>query len=441
LLAISSHLAANTQYCYRAEKGKAKNLFKEKGETEAACVTRLLKGFIRTQQWDRHPPALSFRTVIVDEAHFLKNLCSFWGIGTALLGINAERMVPLTGTPYNNGNQDLASLMTFIDPTHPAAQKDWWDKATSKRSGHAVAEAISDWRGDYMVLRKKEVVLKGKLPPKIIEAMSVSPYMIELFLYEQDEDKFLKVLESFCKTLEDASPQAKKRLLELFSYAMAHLSNMRKDLIHAMLSFGRDVSIRFSPSRAHLLSSLEKPKQCVCCKAFNQQKKDKGGENSEDSQPPTRRRRTRSDWNMDLDDDELGDDDEAEEVFGEDDEDISKGIIIPLPGDLCDWSEGPCHHFAHENCVEAMRKDGTLCPCCQLLNSRVHLQQMIITLDENGENQQTGQIGVSHRTYCQNITVSPGVPSGFKASAKVSIWVSIPCEGSLSKKLSEMISY
>lgn len=77
--------------------------------------------------------------------------------------------------------------------------------------------------------------------------MNVSPYMIELFLYEQDEEKFLKVLESFSKTLEDASPRAKRKLLELFSYAMAHLANMRKDLIHPMLSFGREVSIRFSP--------------------------------------------------------------------------------------------------------------------------------------------------------------------------------------------------
>lgn len=78
-------------------------------------------------------------------------------------------MVTLTGTPYNNGSQDLASLMTFIDPTHRAAQKDWWDRATSKGRGVAVAEAISEWRQDFMVLRKKDVVLKGKLPPKIIQ--------------------------------------------------------------------------------------------------------------------------------------------------------------------------------------------------------------------------------------------------------------------------------
>lgn len=389
-------------------------------------MTRILNNFIESQIFNKRPLPQSFRIIIVDEAHFLKNLCSFWGIGTALLGLNAERMVPLTGTPYNNGNQDLASLVTFIDPTQRAAQKEWWDKATSKRLGHQVAEAISDWRAEYMVLRKKEIVLKGKLPPKIIEVMPVSPYMIELFLYEQDEEKFLKVLENFRDTLEDASPQAKRRLLELFSYAMAHLSNMRKDLIHSMLSFGRDVSIRFSPSRAHLLPSLEKPKQCVCCKAFNQSKKDKQEEeNAEDAKkaakPQARRqRRNRVNWDMDLDDDELADDDEAEEVLGEDDEDSSMGPTIPLPSDLCDWSEGPCRHFAHEQCVEDMRNDGTTCPSCRMLTSRVHLQQTMISLDENGENKQMGDIGVSHNTYCRNVTVSPGVPCGFKASAKVS---------------------
>ena len=412
-------------------KEKQRTNPKHSGESEAACVARLLSIFIE-DPYERQ--TLSFRNVIVDEAHFLKNLVSYWGIGCALLGVNAERMVPLTGTPYNNGNQDLASLMAFIDPTHVAAQKDWWDKATSKRWGPAVAEAISDWREDYMVLRKKDVVLIDKLPPKIIKTMVVMPYMIELFLYEQDEDMFLKVLERFRKTLEDASPQAKRRLNKIFSYAMARLANMKKDLIHAMLSFGREVSIQFSPSRAHLLHKCEKSKQCVCCKAFNQSNKEKvKTEEGEDSKPVTGgrredakhasgvRRRARTDWNMDLDDSDTEDDDEAEEVLDEDDDASSKGEIVLLPGDLCDWSDGPCRHFAHEECLEVMRQDGGTCPRCGEMKSRLHLLQTMMSLDESSENQQTDEIGVSHRTYCKNITVSPKIPSGFKASAKVSL--------------------
>ena len=420
-----THSRISICHC-RAEKGKAKNLFKERGETEAACITRYLKRFVQQQRFERQGAA--FRAVIIDEAHFLKNLCSYWGIGTALLGVNAERMVTLTGTPYNNGAQDMASLMTFIDPTHPAAQKDWWDRATSKRTGAAVAEAISDWREDYMVLRKKDVVLKGKLPPKIIETMAVTPFMIELFLYEKDEERFLKVLESFTRTLEDNSPKAKRRQLELFSCAMAYLANMRKDLIHPMLSVGREISIRFSPSRAHLLPNQEKKKQCVCCKAFKDMNNGKDAEDESDddkkppAQPKDRRPRVRNNLNMNLEDadEEEWDDDDEEDFDEDDDEDASKGPIIPLPVDLCNFSEDSCRHFAHEHCIEAMREDALTCPVCKVLHSRVHLVQTRIGVNESGETVETDEIGATHRTYCKNISVASIMPSGFKASAKVS---------------------
>jgi hypothetical protein len=37
----------------------------------------------------------------------------------------AERTVLLSGTPYNNGPQDMATQMTIIDPHHKAANVDW----------------------------------------------------------------------------------------------------------------------------------------------------------------------------------------------------------------------------------------------------------------------------------------------------------------------------
>lgn len=314
--------------------------------------------------------------------------------------------------------------MTFINPTHGASRKDWWDNKTSKRAGRAVAEALGDWREDYMVLRKKSVVLAGKIPPKQIQSMTISPYKIELFIYDHEEEKFLKVLENFRDTYED-SPYAKQRLLELFSYAMAFLANMRKVLIHPMLIGGRELSIQFSPSRHKLLARQEKPKECVCCKAFNKKKKEEADAGAQDSKPPARtgrrgRRRNASDWDMNLDDDHL-DDDEAEFSGDEEDVDEEKGPIIPLPCDLCDWSDGPCRHFAHEKCAEVLREEGNTCPNCERFNAIVHLQQTMISLDESGKNLQTGQIGVEHRTYCRNIVVSPSLPDGFKASAKVCV--------------------
>ena len=246
----------------------------------------------------------------------------------------------------------------------------------------------------------------------------------------EDEDRFLKVLESFSKTLEDNSPKAKRRQLELFSYAMAYLANMRKDLIHPMLSFGREISIRFSPSRAHLLPKIEKKKQCVCCKAFKDMNKakDAGDEDDGDTKPPAqpkdRRPRVRNNLNMNLEDaDEEEWDDDDEEEFDEDDEDTSKGLIIPLPGDLCTFAEDSCRHFAHEQCIEAMREDALTCPVCKVLHGRVHLVQTRIGVDESGMTAETDEVGATHRTYCKNISVTSIMPSGFKASAKVSTMV------------------
>jgi hypothetical protein len=208
---------------------------------------------------------------------------------------------------------------------------------------------------------------------------------------------------------------------------MAYLANMRKDLVHPMLSVGREISIRFSPSRAHLLHNHEKKKQCVCCKAFKDMNNGKdSGDESDDIKPPAqpkdRRPRVHNNLNMNLEDadEEEWDDDDEEDFDEDDDEDASKGAIIPLPVDLCNFSEDSCRHFAHEHCIESMREDALTCPVCKVLHSRVHLVQTRIGVNESGETVETDEVGATHRTYCKNISVASIMPSGFKASAKVS---------------------
>lgn len=103
---------------YEASQAKTKNLHKHKKENESECVTRLLRT-------NANRIKDTFRMILIDEAHFLKNLTSFWGIGTALLGMASERSCPLSGTPYNNGPQDMATLMTFIEPSLESAKCKW----------------------------------------------------------------------------------------------------------------------------------------------------------------------------------------------------------------------------------------------------------------------------------------------------------------------------
>jgi hypothetical protein len=86
---------------YLSANGKEKNHDKHKNETASECVTRLLTIGNCNKV---------FRTLVIDEAHFLKNLLSYWGLGTALLGLHAERVIPMTGTPYNNSAQDIGKF-------------------------------------------------------------------------------------------------------------------------------------------------------------------------------------------------------------------------------------------------------------------------------------------------------------------------------------------
>lgn len=413
-------------YVVRASIGKARNNFRKRGESEADCATRILSAFVNFGDGRKEPV---FRTVVIDEAHFCKNLVAYWGIGCALLGVNAERIVPLTGTPYNNGNQDVATLMSYIDASHPAALKGWWDKATSKRSGPAVAEAVRGWRVEYMLLRKKEVVLKNKLPAKIVKAIMVSAFPLELFLYDHYEAAYLNVLERFGNVQDDGSPQAKRRIKEIEIIMMSCLTVMRKVLIHPMMASGRELTMAFSPSRRHLLRLQEKPNRCVCCRAFKPIDKDaKKAKDSNDTAARAPGRKANRAMDMDLDDSELEDSDYADdELYGEDDKSTKKGTIVPLTSELCDVSDGPVRHFAHKKCLEAMILDGLRCPYCQEIKTRVHLRQHSVCVDGDNQNQPKA-IAVPNRTYCKHVSVSPAIPNGFKASAKVrpfSRWMSV----------------
>jgi SNF2 family DNA or RNA helicase len=122
-----------------------------------------------------------FETLIVDEAHLLKNRCTFWTMAVALVGTHSGRRIPLTGTPYNNGPSDLATLMTMIDENKSSANKSWWDKATKQSSSTAIAESVTEWHETYLLRRLKNVILKD-LPTKVVKAVTVQPNKEELFV-------------------------------------------------------------------------------------------------------------------------------------------------------------------------------------------------------------------------------------------------------------------
>jgi len=119
---IPDHLLQTLKSIYRASKGEVQKNNEESNELSSKSLNRRLLDEIRSVPIKRK----AFETVVLDESHFLKNAISYWGFGASLLGMHSKRTVLLTGTPYNNSPQDMATQMMYIEPSHKAAGIKWY---------------------------------------------------------------------------------------------------------------------------------------------------------------------------------------------------------------------------------------------------------------------------------------------------------------------------
>ncbi|KAL7499275.1 hypothetical protein ACHAWT_006896 [Skeletonema menzelii] len=413
---IPPALIRKLQNQYLAEKGKARNNYIRQRERRQDCITRLIRSSFND---DKASFKIAFNSVIIDECHFLKNVLAYWGIGAALLGGQAKRTVLLSGTPYNNGPQDLCALMTFIDPRNKAAQLHWWEKAVGKGKKKAVAGAVSDWRSRYMLRREKGVVLKD-LPERKRRCVNIAALPSELFIYENYEFSFLSALNQLQEAMDDGSPESIRRQKELCEIMMACMSCMRMALIHPIVPGGREITIQFSPSRRHLLKREEKKEQCVLCsgRSYPTQRAElfaarrtaeENGEEFivEDDHLNLVGADARVRTEMDLDDDELDDEDVLS--GGDSRTNKEKGQLVELTHDnICKAAGSDCRHFAHEKCLSAyLENGGSECPRCYDLRSRIHISN------------EEGVMNDDQHVYCSNTETTVSGLNGFTASTKI----------------------
>jgi len=349
---------------YQYGKGdRVQNLCRRE-ESQSACITRLL-----FESSKKVGPA--FRTIVIDEAHFLKNLKTFWGISAGMLGLHAERCIPMSGTPYNNGPQDMATLMTFVDPSLDASYEGWWKAATKEGGAAAVVKNVSECLSTHMIRRDKKI-LQNRLPKKTVILKDIPPMPLELHVYEGYEQSFLLVLDKFTRLADDNSPDAVKAKQNLCEHMMALSACMRQALIHAALpGGGRDYCINFSPTRRHLSSNLCDDTRCVVCKMTDKKKRKEIIKKKKESDTEAADALDAlADNRLDLDDGFI--DDAAIDVNGEEgtghEIGKKKGEIIEIPPEFC-WlpniRSGGLRHYAHESCLEAMKEDFPECPLCE----------------------------------------------------------------------------
>ena len=374
-------LIGNLRNQYLADKGKEKNKFILPKEKCQDCIARLVRNGTPAIISKQNQPTenFTFQTIIVDEAHFCKNVLAYWGLGLSLLGMQSKRTVLLTGTPYNNGPSDMSALMTYIDPTHDAAKLGWWEDAVTCSSNQSdngyqpgAADAVSEWRKCFLLRRTKDILLQ-KLPPRHKAEIDVGAIPSELWIYQAYEGKFLRALRRLKKNMEDASPEARYKMKKVFEIMMACMACMRMALVHPILPGGREMTIQFSPSRRHLLKREERPNKCVFCEsdpsrvAEEAAKQKASLQNQESSSKNIPEQNYDSDdgggggvlgltgnarTDMDLDDDRLDDNDFEENRENKPKkrrkfEEMKKGPIVPLGPDFCQARGSQCQHFAH----------------------------------------------------------------------------------------------
>ena len=363
------------------------NSFRKNHESLPDAVSRHLRNILAASS----SAGFVFETVIIDEAHFLKNRTTYWGIGAGLLGCHSSRAVPLTGTPYNNGPTDLASMMTFINPRLVSSKTDWWLRTTANCDVSTILRSLRDILQTYFVRRKKIDVLGSLLVAKIISENSVSVYSDELLVYNRYEEKACKALQDFGKlAVQGNDPVSRAQARELFQVVMALLSNMRSAVLHPVLPNGREITKLFSPSRRGLLAIEERKHVCVCCNVGMRPSV------SLPSDEMNGRHGIPVDQGVEIvDDDATVLDPESEEnrdtlVKEEKDEDL-----VRLPRSICK-SISNCGHYAHVRCLEKLQIQPVVsCPRC------VHIEN---TLNFSSPTSQR---------YCKHIN------GGFTGSSKI----------------------
>eukprot|EP00977_Amphora_coffeiformis_P000601 scaffold134_cov94-Amphora_coffeaeformis.AAC.7 len=383
---------------------RVKNTMRREGEDPSDCVTRLVGKVLNSVEQNQNAV---FETAVIDEvrvaaaysfgfvecphlhdkaqAHFLKNRCAFWGIATALLAAHSLRSVPVTGTPYCNGPDDLASMISFINPCIRQAMTPWWKDVTShSRRPEIIAQRCNRITQMYFVRREKQAVLKN-MAPKTVNRELVRPYKAEMISYEPYEASLVDLLKEFSRLA--SYGESGFELQQQFTAMMCMMSCARAANIHAMLPGGREWTIKFSPSRRALVGNESRPSVCVCC---NRTMRPSIRLLKIDPSDRTINKHAVS-VNPSVEEFESGtlDDDDLDEVEFE-----KKEKLVPLPFPMCKSISG-LRHFVHKRCLENMEEENTSCPRC------LH-QQNVFNVDYPGCTR-----------YCQN------VDGGFPGSSKI----------------------
>lgn len=302
-----------------------------------------------------------------------------------------------------------------------------------------VADNVREWKDNFM-LRRNKSLLARTLPQKVVGTQQVSPFVSELDIYLAYEAQFMATVKgrissfplrlfylfslhlnrrflliiiefaTIANTGGNPGPLEIRRLNELFTCIMSKMTLMRMSLIHPILPVGREITIKFSPTRRHLLSKCNQAAKdtCVCCTKFPSQyiTGTKSNEAAKDELDLSS-----NDMDNGADDADLGD--EFALQTGRNRRNVSRakrvnkelGVLVPLDSSICHAPAKYKHHI-HEKCLKRLEEhsDTITCPRCNdfILRMKVDTVDSPVT---------------PYETYCEHVWYGEG--RGIKGTAKI----------------------
>ena len=269
---------------YLADKGKKPDRKWVAGKPDGTCVSEICAAD-RAQRIAAGLSEPKWLMLINDEAHFERNQLAFWGLMLTLLGTHCSRVILATGTPYNNKNEDLASLCAYYDTTLPNKQNNvkWWDAAMGKKPPKTaegverLKRELARWRGEegepVHWLRRTMKDISMHLPPRATDEVRVLPSEAELNAgYLEVEKNLIKVWRQLMVHLSTPRPGGpaaawrwNQKRMALMDQLLGLMQKARMLMIHPVVGYnGREVTRLFAPSRRSALGE-KAARYCVCC--------------------------------------------------------------------------------------------------------------------------------------------------------------------------------
>ncbi len=144
-------------------------------------VTLTSYGVLRSDAWRREVSGRRWDTVVADEAQRIKNRIE---TSETVKGLPRERSWALTGTPVENREDELASIMEFVD-----------HDGSTPLPRYAPGQALRARHRALQLRRRKAEVLQD-LPPKLVSKRAIELPRLQRISYDRAEREGIVYLKS-----------------------------------------------------------------------------------------------------------------------------------------------------------------------------------------------------------------------------------------------------